>query len=101
MLELRAVQIASEVTGVPAELITGRSTNYKAVNARYIAWLMLKDKDGLGWSDIARMFGYDHSTVIHGVGKIRAEIPNYADTRELVERVTQQYTAPGTKVSGS
>lgn len=63
--------IAKEVaaaTGIPAELIMGRSRVTETVRARHLAWF-IAHRSGMSFAEIGRQANVDHTTVIHGVGK--------------------------------
>ena len=55
--------------GIPFEEIMGRSRKAEVVMARQVWWWFLRDLS-FGYSEIGRMFGRDHSTVIHGVNRV-------------------------------
>jgi chromosomal replication initiation ATPase DnaA len=43
----------------------------RGVEARQLLWMLLHDKYGWSYPDIARKMGFDHSTVIMGVRRAR------------------------------
>jgi chromosomal replication initiation ATPase DnaA len=47
-----------------------RSRKTEFVTARQVYWFYLRSK-GCGLSEIGRMFGWTHSTVYHGIQKIK------------------------------
>jgi hypothetical protein len=53
---------------VPIETIVGPSRERKVVAARQHAFHVMKEKLDLGYSEIGRYMGRDHSTVMHGCG---------------------------------
>ncbi len=69
-------QVVAEVavvTGVLTTEIRGKSRVAPIVRARHFAWFKLVGM-GLSASEVARAFSVDHTTVLHGVDKIRTQL---------------------------
>lgn len=54
-------------TGVPPQIVLGKSRRPGHVSARYQAMYLMKAGLRLSYPRIGRIFGKDHSSVIHGV----------------------------------
>ena len=52
---------------VRPEDITGRKRYPRATAARHRYWAVLHGTLGLGWAELARIVGRDHTSVMHGV----------------------------------
>jgi chromosomal replication initiation ATPase DnaA len=57
-------------TGIRAQEILGRVRTRRLNDARHLYWLLLY-RNGFCYSDIGRLAGRDHSTVISGIRRIR------------------------------
>lgn len=63
-----AIRAAAEVTGIPAEEITGPSKSYPVARARHIAVAVAHELSDKSMQQIARAFGRgDHSVVINSI----------------------------------
>jgi chromosomal replication initiation ATPase DnaA len=69
--------------GVTVEDILGRATEIKVVHARHEAFYAVKVASGVSWARIGRIFGRDHSTVLHGVKAYKARAS--AERKELAD----------------
>jgi hypothetical protein len=81
---LRAV---SDVTGVSVRDILSPHRQQSLVRARHIAmWMARRHCSHLSYPEIARRFaGRDHTSILHGVNKIEAEIADVGMDREMEE----------------
>ncbi|MCF3107302.1 hypothetical protein LL912_00785 [Niabella sp. CC-SYL272] len=61
---------ASQAAGLPFEAVSGKTRQGDAPLARQIAHFHAKESLGLGCSEAARLFGVDHTTILHGVKRI-------------------------------
>ena len=59
----------AERLGLTVEDMMGKSRKAEVVMARQVWWWYIRDR-GCGYSEIGRLSGRDHSTVIHGVKRI-------------------------------
>lgn len=85
------IAAVSEVTGVPVERITGRERTARIATSRHIALYLCRSLCGGSLRETGEPFGLDHTSVMHGVGKIAGMIavdPDVAqaviDARELL-----------------
>ena len=62
----QAIQDVSAATGVSVEDLLGRGRRREITQARQLAMFIAREK-GAAYSVIARVFGRDHTTIIHGV----------------------------------
>jgi len=75
--ELRIVCTAvAHMANVPYADVLSRKRSHCLVSARSLTWLYLHEALGYPTSDIARHYGYDHSTVRYHIRqmRVRAEI---------------------------
>ena len=49
----------------------GRERTRTMADARHAVWLLLYDHVGYSYNDIARIYQRDHTTIAHGVKRIR------------------------------
>ncbi len=75
-LVMRVVAEVSVVTGVLTGEIRGKSRIGPVVRARHFVWFKLTEF-GLSASEIGRAFKADHTTVLHGVARVKSKLcPN-------------------------
>ena len=55
--------------------------------ARHVCMYILKDRNGLSLSRIARLFNRDHTSVLYGVNKVMAEIQSNKDIRKDIHEL--------------
>lgn len=85
-VRLLAAEVAKE-SGIPAVDILGRGRDPEVMRARHRLWSMLRDS-GLTWLVIGVLVERNHTTVMAGVRKHRAEaLP------KSCERPTERRTA--------
>jgi chromosomal replication initiator protein len=82
----------SKMFGIPVEEITGKKRQRPLVAARQVAMYVVRELTDLSYPAIAREFGgRDHTTVIHAVEKISAQMrtqrPTYDQVTELMQTV--------------
>lgn len=65
-LEL-ALEIVSEAFEVSVTKLMERGRQMRVCMARWVVMRILRDEVGYSWSDVGRMMGLDHGTVMHGV----------------------------------
>lgn len=52
---------------VRSELLFGRARYADVVAARHQAWRAIREETGAPFAAIGKLFGRDHSTIVHGV----------------------------------
>jgi chromosomal replication initiator protein len=82
----------SKMFGIPIEEIIGKKRQRPLVNARQVGMYVFRELTDLSYPAIAREFGgRDHTTVIHAVEKISAQMrtqrPIYDQVTELVQTI--------------
>ena len=86
------LEATSKMFGIPIEDIIGKKRQRPLVTARQVAMYVFRDLTDLSYPAIAREFGgRDHTTVIHAVEKISAQMrtqrPTYDQVTELVQTI--------------
>lgn len=61
----------SKITGITEELILGKSRKNSITDTRHLYWYFLNEKAKFSVSEIAKLCGLDHSSITHGIEKIR------------------------------
>lgn len=67
------VSAVSRMTGIPECDIYGDSRRFEIAKARHMAFYFARE-EGHYWVHIAEVFGKDHTTVINGANRIKAEL---------------------------
>ena len=86
------LEATSKMFGIPIEEIIGKKRQRPLVTARQVAMYVFRELTDLSYPAIAREFGgRDHTTVIHAVEKISAQMrtqrPIYDQVTELVQTI--------------
>ena len=80
----------SKMFGIPIEEITGKKRQRPLVAARQVAMYVFRELTDLSYPAIAREFGgRDHTTVIHAVEKISAQMRTQRHTYDQVTELVQ------------
>ena len=84
----------SKMFGIPVEEIIGKKRQRPLVAARQVAMYVIRDLTDLSYPAIAREFGgRDHTTVIHAVEKITAQMKSHRPTYDQVTELCQTIRA--------
>jgi chromosomal replication initiator protein len=86
------LEATSKMFGIPVEEIIGKKRQRPLVTARQVSMYVFRELTDLSYPAIAREFGgRDHTTVIHAVEKISAQMqtqrPTYDQVTELVQTI--------------
>ncbi|MDQ2648390.1 MAG: chromosomal replication initiator protein DnaA [Actinomycetota bacterium] len=86
------LEATSKMFDIPIEEITGKKRQRPLVTARQVAMYVVRELTDLSYPAIAREFGgRDHTTVIHAVEKMSAQMsthrPTYDQITELMQTV--------------
>jgi chromosomal replication initiator protein len=81
----------AEVWGVSVDVLTSKRRNRTVTVPRQVAMYLIKTNLDLPYSDIGDLFGgRDHSTVIHSVNKVEADMAADAAFRSRVRRLQEE-----------
>jgi chromosomal replication initiator protein len=91
--KLRAQEVISVVAkhfNIKNKDLVGHNRKADLVRARHLTMYLLREELGLQLQKIAELMGgRDHTTVMHGVEKVKREVTMSVDTREQIEMVRQ------------
>lgn len=59
---------------VPPEHVVGRERYRNAARARHHAWMVLRHTTDMSWPHLAKLWGYDHASVMSGVREAEARL---------------------------
>ena len=83
---LPALEAAAAVTGIDKRTIAGRRKGVEPSYARHLAMYLAHYDGDLNKSEIGRLFGRDHSSVVMGVRRIELEMRTRPETAADVEK---------------
>lgn len=84
----RIIQAIISFSGITGEALRGKGRAKQVVLPRQVAMYLLREDAGASLVEIGRLLGgRDHSTVLHGVGKIGRELERNPTVREQVQAV--------------
>lgn len=86
----RVEEVVSASFGLPVEALRGRRRTADVVYPRHVAMHLARKLTGASLPSIGRHFGRDHTTVIYADRRLRRQIREDAETRDLVEELTAQ-----------
>ena len=82
------LRAAAQEFGIGAEQILGRGRTAAVAQARQVVMYLLAEELGMSPTEAGRFLsGRNHSTVLHGVSRIRAGLPEDARLRQAVGRI--------------
>ena len=87
---------ASAQFNLPEQALTGKKRDQRTAQARHITMYLLREETQLSLGAIGRILGgRDHTTVLHGCGKIEAEMNASATIRREVAQLRELiYSSP-------
>ena len=85
------IEVVSEHFGVDPQDITSKKRNSEFVLPRQIVMYLCRDIIGMSLADIAKLLEKkDHTTVIHGIKKITAEIETDEDIKNKIDIIKKK-----------
>ena len=78
------LSVISFVSGLPEDAIRSQNRGRGLVLCRHAYYFIAREKMGLKLVDIGSLFGADHTTVIHGITKVR-------DMLSIGDEITKQF----------
>ena len=57
-------------------------------NARQIAIYLIRSLTGLTLDNIGKVFGRDHSTILHSIRKVEDALPNDPEPADIIRDIT-------------
>ena len=85
------IEVVADHFGVNPDDITSKKRNSEFVMPRQIAMYLCRNIIGMSLADIAKLLGKkDHTTVIHGIKKITAEIETDEEIKNKIEVINKK-----------
>ena len=85
------INVVSEHFGVKSEDITSKKRNSEFVLPRQIVMYLCRELTDTSYVNIGKLLGKkDHTTIIHGVNKISAELENNSELRSKVDIIIKK-----------
>lgn len=81
----RVIEAVSAESGVPVRDLLGRARTWDVSRWRWVAMRCLRERHGLSTPQIARLFGRDHTTVLHGLSALAGEMT--PELRAAIDRI--------------
>jgi hypothetical protein len=78
------LSVISFVSGLPEDAIRSQNRGRSLVLCRHAYYFLARQNMGLKLVDIGSLFGADHTTVIHGITKVR-------DMLSIGDEITKQF----------
>ena len=78
----------AEYYNVMPEEITGKGKTKNISSARQIAIYLIRSMTGMTLEDIGKIFGRDHSTVLHSIRKVEESLPTDPEVADIVRDIT-------------
>ena len=65
------LSVVSFVSGLPDDAIRSQNRARGLVLCRHVYYFIAREKMGLKLAEIGKVFGCDHTTIIHGINKVK------------------------------
>jgi chromosomal replication initiator protein len=83
---MRALRLAAHYHDLSVRDLLGDSKRKSICEARFAAWLGVREAMGLSYPELGAMFGRDHTTIMQGCKRAYAGAAEYV-ARRLVSRL--------------
>lgn len=85
-----------------AEDITSKKRNSEFVQPRQVVMYLCRELTDTSFTNIGKLLGKkDHTTIIHGVNKVAAEIQTNEELRNKIDIITKKLIPPDVYISGT
>ena len=84
------VKLISEHYGLRPADLTSKVRRRPVVFARHLAMFLMRENTTFSLDEIGKYFSRDHSSVIHAINKVKAEVKKDSSVRQLVDGLTGQ-----------
>lgn len=89
------INVVSEHYGVKPEDITSKKRNSEFVQPRQVVMYLCRELTGTSLVNVGKLLGKkDHTTVIHGVNKIAAELETNEELRNRIDIIIKKINPP-------
>ena len=83
--------VVAEAFGLSRPELQGRGKTHHVVAARSFAFRLMRQRCGLSFAEVGRVFGRDHSTVIYGTQQVEKYRVEYGyEWQQIEERLDQE-----------
>jgi len=87
----RIVEAVGNYYDITPEAILGKRRDKKTALARQVAMYLLREQNNCSLTDIGKMLGdRDHTTILHGHGKIATELKTNASLAKSIDNIRQE-----------
>ena len=85
------INVVAEHFGVKPEDITSKKRNSEFVQPRQVVMYLCRELTDTSFTNIGKLLGKkDHTTIIHGVNKVSAEIQTNEELRNKIDIITKK-----------
>ena len=85
------IEVVAEHFGVSPEDITSKKRNSEFVQPRQVVMYLCRELTDTSFTNIGKLLGKkDHTTIIHGVNKVAAEIQTNEELRNKIDIITKK-----------
>ena len=85
------INVVAEHFGVKPEDITSKKRNSEFVQPRQVVMYLCRELTDTSFTNIGKLLGKkDHTTIIHGVNKVSAEIQTNEELRNKIDLITKK-----------
>jgi chromosomal replication initiator protein len=94
-LSLAAIlMVSAEYFGLPVAELTGRNRSAKIALPRQIIMYLMREEIGASFPQIGQVLNRDHTTVMHGIGRIADELAQDSDLAKTVNALRSKLYEP-------
>lgn len=85
----RVIDCVAADAKIPVKKLMGISRKQAYVLPRHICFFLLKSLFPISFQEIGDIFGKDHTTIMHGVKRIKDEMKNDKELAAIIERLLE------------
>lgn len=84
------IETVAAFYGIAISTLSTITRDCRVVRARYVCWLMIRRFSKAGLKRMGKLFGKDHTTVIHGLRTIQNDMETDSRVNQEVVFIAQQ-----------
>ncbi len=84
------INIVSEHFGVKPEDITSKKRNSEFVQPRQVTMYLCRELTDISLNNLGKLLGKDHSTIMHGIKKVTADLENNEELRNKLDIIKKK-----------
>jgi chromosomal replication initiator protein len=88
------LHVSAEFFGVPVSELTGRNRSARIALPRQIIMYLMREEIGASFPQIGQALNRDHTTVMHGIGRVADDLDKDADLTRTISSLRNKLYEP-------